>query len=147
MKHTLLIPMSLLVGCALEAPPTALESTEEEEIPCTFLKGLPSEMDEPPLPAEIVTREDFNALALSSPLTQLSPGSFERFTDSLVFHEKGIASFRYVDLEAELTPEEIDEFYMMLGRRKDDDTIRDYYCAGRATCRQEQGAVCITTNC
>ncbi|MDP5141655.1 hypothetical protein ORJ00_02730 [Rheinheimera baltica] len=47
-----------------------------------------------------------------SPLSLLSSDTRNRFIDSLVFNERGLAGFSYIGLEAELTPSQI---YKLLG--------------------------------
>lgn len=42
-----------------------------------------------------------------SPLNLLSSDTRNRFIDSLVFNERGLAGFSYIELEAELTPSQI----------------------------------------
>jgi hypothetical protein len=51
----------------------------------------------------------------SSPLNRLSAEGKRRFMDSLVFSEKGLASYRYAELRAELTPVEIEQVLGLFG--------------------------------
>lgn len=53
--------------------------------------------------------------AAESPLNYLSPPARNRFLSSLRFNEKGITSFSYVDLEAELTPSQIYKLLSLFG--------------------------------
>ncbi|QAU24123.1 hypothetical protein EO087_09075 [Dyella sp. M7H15-1] len=51
----------------------------------------------------------------SSPLNYLSPAAKSRFLSSLQFNEKGVSSFSYADLEAEMTPSQIYEVLSLFG--------------------------------
>jgi hypothetical protein len=51
----------------------------------------------------------------SSPLNRMSAEGKQRFLDSLVFSEKGLASYRYAELRAELTPVEIEQVLGLFG--------------------------------
>ncbi|GLQ89131.1 hypothetical protein [Dyella flagellata] len=53
--------------------------------------------------------------AADSLLNLLSPAAKNRFLSSLQFNEKGITSFSYADLEAELTPSQIYELLSLFG--------------------------------
>lgn len=70
--------------------------------------------------APIKSTEDLNAYiartpAANSPLSYLSPAAKSRFLSGLQFNEKGVASFSYADLEAELTPSQIYEILSLFG--------------------------------
>jgi len=70
--------------------------------------------------APIKSEEDLNFFLLSTygtpnPLDQLSPAARQRFTDSLMFTERGLGSFDFSDLEYELTPTEIYKILYLFG--------------------------------
>jgi len=141
--------------------------------------------------APVKSNEDLNVImSSSSKLDHLSDYGKSRFVKSMVFSDKGLASFSYAELEAELTPTQIYEIMSLFGLQRlvpmmsgarietsadalimagdrynsfssknnskssyswdwPKSTNKDYndkYCAERATCRDEQGAIC-TSNC
>lgn len=55
----------------------------------------------------------------ASPLSALSPSAQHRFLDSLRFTPAGLSSFRYADLEAELTPTQAYKLLALFGMQQD----------------------------
>ncbi|RUL70969.1 hypothetical protein [Dyella choica] len=73
--------------------------------------------------APIKSIKDLNAYiartpAADSPLDYLSPEAKNRFISSLQFNGKGITSFSYADLEAELTPSQIYKLLSLFGMQR-----------------------------
>lgn len=64
-----------------------------------------------------------------SPLRYLSKPALQRFLASLEFSERGLSTFRYADLEAELTPTQIYEVLALFGQQHQTPKLR------RATAR------------
>lgn len=115
-------------------------------------------------------------LTINSPLDQLSDESRQQFIDSLVFTEKGLASFDKNGLEKELRPLQIYKILslfgfqhltgMLTGAKSETtsdvliksndfninghtDSFTDYMdfaCVSRATCEFKTGSIC-TSNC
>lgn len=108
----------------------------------------------------------------ASPLNSLSPGAKQRFLQSLVFTDLGLASFDYRDLRSELTATQIYQLLGLFGVQRSTSSIPglriagpsdaaiiafsenpvigdypDYWRESRATCRPSTGAVCIGGNC
>ena len=103
----------------------------------------------------------------------LSPGARQRFVQSLVFTEKGLASFDYRDIQSELTASEIYQLLSLFGAQRSTGVIPsprvetptdaaimdlvielppfadypDYECKSRATCSGRVGSICIGANC
>ncbi|MBD3653169.1 hypothetical protein [Kangiella sp.] len=117
--------------------------------------------------------ELINMAAKESPLDALSPAAKQRFIDSVVFTEEGVAGFYYKDLELELTPSEIHKILSLIGaqhmtsafkkarvetkadysilyskdpKSPDGNFLLDYYCYQRASCEESTGKAC-TKNC
>ncbi|WP_052234898.1 hypothetical protein [Alteromonas macleodii] len=66
--------------------------------------------------APVKTTQDlFEIASQGSPLDALSPDAKQRFIDSVVFTSKGVGSYHYQDLEAELTPTQIYKILSMIG--------------------------------
>lgn len=114
-----------------------------------------------------------NIAAKESPLDALSPAAKQRFIDSVVFTEKGVAGFYYKDLELELSPSEIHKILSLIGQQHmtpafkkarvktkadysilynkdpktpDGDFLLDYYCYQRGSCEKSTSKAC-TKNC
>ena len=112
------------------------------------------------------------SLNRDSPLRFLSPGARQRFIQSLVFTDKGLASFDYRDLRVELSATQAYQLLSLFGAQRStraipglqattatDATIMwnggdgvigdypDYWCESKATCRPSTGAICIGGNC
>lgn len=108
-------------------------------------------------------------MAADSPLMAMSVAGRERFLNSLRFNEKGLTSFEYADLQAELAPTQIYRVLQLFGAQRDtsfiidaqmksdDDVIimslprgpidyPDYECSKRATCTWANFSIC-TGNC
>jgi hypothetical protein len=105
----------------------------------------------------------------TSPFHALSAGALARFTGSLRFTERGLASFDYTDLRRELSASQIHSLLRVFGvedsatlvpsmqvRSAGDALVvqpmvmhsghHDMYCAGQGTCHRSPGMVC-TDNC
>lgn len=111
-----------------------------------------------------------------SPLSALSPGAKARFINGLTFNEKGLTSYNYADLKAELTASQIYQLLSLFGvqhttplirgARVQNDTDRailrlndnadivrplsdygDYKCVTMATCGRATDFICIGQNC
>lgn len=103
----------------------------------------------------------------NSPLDHLQPAARQRFIDSLVFNESGLASYQYTDLEA-LSPTEVYQILSLFGAERTTSMItkdrgagelaepttqqsapsadhEDHYCAGRATCDPKIGSICMSS--
>ena len=124
----------------------------------------------------------------TSPLDNLSQHAKDRFVESVVFRDNGVAGFYYGDLEAELTPTQIHNVLSLIGAQttvskfdkarieSEADILllqaptikysrmsqtdlkksivsphgpradhKDYACRERATCREEQGSICMSS--
>jgi hypothetical protein len=97
-----------------------------------------------------------------SPLDRLSPLAKQRFLDSLVFGDTGLGGFQYSDLEAELTPDEIQQILGLFAMERatslitgETDKAQDlrqaedhlhFYCEGTGTCAPKIGYIC-TSRC
>lgn len=111
---------------------------------------------------------------VKTPLSGLSKGAQQRFLQSLVFTDMGLASFDYRDLRAELTATQIHELLGLFGAQRSTKAIPDLrianstdaaiagyggedafepvdypdmWCESRATCRPSTGGICIGSNC
>jgi hypothetical protein len=106
-----------------------------------------------------------------SPFSSLSERSQRLFLESLVFTEKGLASYRYRELEEELTPRQAFELLSLFGAQKTiaqlrflqsspeeleamakiapvlNDDHRGYRCVPPATCLAAMDMICIGVNC
>lgn len=105
-----------------------------------------------------------------TPFRYLSSQSLDLFVESLTFTPRGLASFRYAELEAELTPSQIYEVLSLFGvqyltpqfryarveteldqRILEMPTImkdyKDHYCNPPATCDAYAQRICIGENC
>lgn len=106
-----------------------------------------------------------------TPLSALSHGAKRRFLQSLVFTDRGLASFDYRDLRVELTATQIHEILSLFGVQRSINAIpglrvvspgdvaiaeyggdwetdySDYWCESKASCRRSTGAICIGDNC
>ncbi|WP_159016679.1 hypothetical protein [Cognatiluteimonas profundi] len=109
-----------------------------------------------------------------TPFTALSRGAQERFLQSLVFTTKGLASFEYADLSAELTATQVYKLLALFGAQDSthfipnlrvvdstDAAIVDkrnakigpltdypgYKCSPPATCEPSFSTICIGSNC
>jgi hypothetical protein len=98
----------------------------------------------------------------NSPLDRLPAAAKQRFIDSLVFTENGLASYTYIDLEA-LSPTEIYKILSLFGAEHTTSMITqeqllpppggggakdyiDYECSKRATCTAKAFNIC-TSSC
>ena len=103
----------------------------------------------------------------NTPLDRLSEEARQQFISSLVFSDKGLASFRKTDLEA-LSASEIADILRLFGtehatsliQRAKVTTEQDrgvmrarpvgdhdgYWCSGRGTCSEQLNSIC-TSNC
>jgi len=76
--------------------------------------------------APIKTAEALNDLIYKdSPLDQLSLEARQRFVDNITFNENGITSFKYSDLEAELTPTKIYKLLSLFGIQRYTSSLRN----------------------
>lgn len=105
----------------------------------------------------------------TSPLDSLSPAARQRFLSSLVFTDRGLASFDYQDLVKELTPTEIyrvlslfgaqqlvGEFThakvrteadrLLLARQPYLKCLKGWYCESHGTCAKGTPDVCCNLN-
>lgn len=105
-----------------------------------------------------------------SPLDRLSVQGRQRFLASLTFSDKGLSSFRYGDLRAELTASQIYQVLSLFGAQQHTSAIPgvrvvtsadhaimsgphpntdypNYWCASHATCLTQELAICIGANC
>ncbi|HJR72089.1 MAG TPA: hypothetical protein VJ806_00430 [Luteimonas sp.] len=109
----------------------------------------------------------------NSPLNRLSPGAQKRFIESIQFNEKGVTTYDYADLRAELTASQVYEVLALFGiqgttaiipgLRVNSDADRaimaprgavpmqfpdypDMMCESRATCSPSVTKIC-TSNC
>jgi hypothetical protein len=122
--------------------------------------------------APILSSDELDAHLQSdtdSPLDQLSEPARERFVDSLVFGDNGLGSYRYDDLEAELSVTQIHDVLRLFGventapllvgarveteldkalllRRPPSADYEDMYCESRGTCSSRLFSIC-TSNC
>ena len=70
-----------------------------------------------PIKSERSLRSHVSAGLDGSPLRYLSRPALERFLSSLQFNENGLTSYRYSDLEAELTPSQIYQVLSLFGQQ------------------------------
>lgn len=70
-----------------------------------------------PIKSERSLRSHVSARLDDSPLRYLSRPALERFLSSLQFNENGLTSYRYSDLEAELTPSQIYQVLSLFGQQ------------------------------
>ncbi|WP_152908742.1 hypothetical protein [Stenotrophomonas maltophilia] len=116
----------------------------------------------------------FNAYARhkGTPLERMPAPARQRFLESLVFSETGLASFEYTDLMRNLTPGQIQEVLAIFGAQHSVMAIPGYpplaeaagirppagdgeypvdyadkVCSARASCTPWSGGVCIGNNC
>ncbi|MGB8625099.1 MAG: hypothetical protein WCD03_02970 [Candidatus Cybelea sp.] len=59
----------------------------------------------------------------ASPLRYLTPDARERFLASLRFNERGVTTFRYAELQAELSARQIREVLALFGLQRDTSMI------------------------
>ncbi|WNH52103.1 hypothetical protein [Stenotrophomonas oahuensis] len=127
--------------------------------------------------AQIKNKEDLQVYLTSmrgiqTPLDTLSPGAKRRFIESLVFTDRGLASFTYVDIRNELTLSEAYKLLALFGREATAASIRgmrveneadrlisqasaeaplndymDYWCRTTATCTKKLEDICVGPNC
>jgi hypothetical protein len=90
---------SAVTACAVDENPVVEDDTAPLRAPIRSAIGLASYLGENP----------------SSPLNRMSAESKRSFVESLVFSEKGLASYRYAELRAELTPVEIEKVLGLFG--------------------------------
>lgn len=144
------LPLAMLTACALDAPEAEPAVDSTDGVPCDLLKGPPVLPETAPTPPWRYP-EEFDLIvgyAEGSPFLQLAPEDYATFRDSMRFNDSGhLTSYRYDVLQAALSPDDFSRAEEALGRRKDDDNIRDYYCSSRATCSRHSGSVCVTQNC
>lgn len=100
-------------------------------------------------------------LKSGSDLDLLSPGAKGRFIDSLVFNEKGLAGFRYDDLEAELSASEIYGIMSLFGAQhtvplmdkarapnKTDQAVMMFFSGEDSISKDYEGYECVSrANC
>lgn len=108
-----------------------------------------------------------------SPLLLLSDGARDRFIQSIVFTDHGVASFQYADLRAELSASEVYRLLSIFGLQNSTKSIPDlriesaadeaviddaagvgpladyvdYKCRPPATCTRSMFDICIGDNC
>lgn len=70
-----------------------------------------------PIRSERSLRSHVSSGLDDSPLRYLSRPALERFLSSLQFNENGLTSYRYSDLEAELTPSQIYQVLSLFGQQ------------------------------
>jgi hypothetical protein len=119
------------------------------------------------VPATITSRSQLNqyleqTAGKGSPLDALSPGGRERFLESLRFGEKGLGSFRYTDLLAELTAAQTKRILSLFGAQQVTPlvygheqanylygypvkSLKNYQCIAKGTCQRETGAICLSS--
>ena len=150
------------LNVGLPQTPAQLEITKYEE----YQRKLNWEL------APIKTKAQLQTLAnKQSPLDMLSPVAKQRFIDEIAFNEKGLTTYRYIDLEQELTPSQIYEIFSLFGSQDSihrftkarvespldlllisspaahsNRDLNDYECEKRATCGSALFKVC-KANC
>lgn len=105
----------------------------------------------------------------ATPFSAMTPGALRRFSRSLVFTDRGLASYDYTDLQRELTASQIYAVLRVFGvegsvsripgvkvRSRTDGLVmdaqrlpadyNDMTCAARASCAPQTGWIC-TSNC
>lgn len=106
-----------------------------------------------------------------SPFNVLSQRSLQLFVDSLVFTEHGLASYRYRELESEMSPRQAFELLSLFGAQKTLSNLhfanasaeerqaqaklapvllddhKGYRCVPPATCQSSMDHICIGANC
>ena len=112
--------------------------------------------------------EYMHAMGSSSPLSALSAPALERFVASLRFNESGLVSFRYSDIESELSARQAYRLLALFGAQRtlglmsnialetpgDVNVMRSvleapaadhpgHECAGRATCSASPQRICM----
>ena len=70
-----------------------------------------------PIKSERSLSRHLSAGLTDSPLGRLSQPALRRFLASLQFNERGLATFRYTELEAELTPTQIYQVLALFGQQ------------------------------
>ena len=138
-------------------------------IACTVERGQDQE-DVDPASAQIQSATDLDIYLRNtphSPLDRLSTTAKQRFLESLVFTDNGLGSYRFSDLEAELSPTELYQILSLFGverttplltgsrilsdsdrvlmLRKEEDH-KGYKCAGPGWCSSDLNSIC-TSNC
>lgn len=125
-----------------------------------------------PIKTESDLREYLNSSSVNTgPLKRLSEAGRDRFLSSLTFNEKGVSSFRYEDLQAELTVSQIYQVLALFGAQdvtskmseaKASSSLdrsimggggmvspmidhKDYSCTARATCTRAVGSICMSS--
>lgn len=68
-----------------------------------------------PIRSQVQLQQHLQANGANSPLATLTPAAKKRFLTSLRFNEKGITSFSYDDLQAELTASQIYQVLSLFG--------------------------------
>lgn len=68
-----------------------------------------------PIKSSVELQQHIRSLGKNSPLSWLSTPARKRFIGSLRFNEKGITSFKYEDLQAELTASQIYQVLSLFG--------------------------------
>lgn len=118
--------------------------------------------------------QHISAQGSNSPLSVLSTGGRTRFIQSLVFTEKGLASFDYSDLRSELTASQVFRILRLFGVEHAISSIpnlrtaheidsllistlrigidpeidyNNYSCVSKATCSYTSNSICIGDNC
>ncbi len=104
-----------------------------------------------------------------SPLDRLSPQGRARFLSSLTFNRRGLTGFRYDDLQAELSANQVYQILSLFGVQRDTSLVgarvqsnedrlvtspyygggqdyKNYWCSDYATCDYRYSAIC-THNC
>ncbi|MDX1442660.1 MAG: hypothetical protein R3270_02655 [Gammaproteobacteria bacterium] len=157
---------SLLGAGAYAAPPQSNANAQEQINSQIGIASAMATIRSQEAAADFIKRPDVGTTAFGP----LSSESRQKFVDSLVFTEKGLASFRYAELEAELTPTQIYKLLSLFGAqhaafaldnarvetaldRKIRDTVTissdypDYMCYPPATCVRNMFTICIGSNC
>ena len=154
-RGVMLVLAVVVAACGVEGP--EVQSVEKVATPIRSLAELNAHLGS----------------GRSSPLDALSVSARQAFIDSLVFSERGLASFRYVELKQELTAAQTYAVLEVFGLGYDVELIRpgeyvaapvtsdgvnrsssalrkldhdNYWCSSRATCSQMGGSICIS-NC
>lgn len=137
--------------------------------------GTPSAENVPLMlaPVNSLGQLDLHLIELSpeSPLTLLSPPARKQFVDSLVFGDRGLASFNYDPIVSELSASEAYRLLALFGAQRTiayipglrrassaDEVVMQsvnpnpvvedypgYACSGRATCSSSMSSICMSS--
>lgn len=168
-----LLPVLLVVGAAAMAQKTP--ETVNLDVAAEFIaqKERDAARSESSL-APIRSRSELATYLQqrqTTPFDALSSRSRRAFVDGLMFTESGLASYRYRELELELTPRQAFELLSLFGAQKTVgrldfanasteerqalakmapvllDDHKGYRCVPPATCQSSMDHICIGANC